>query len=673
MLFFSYVTPPSKVSFVFVNNSAAFGGNSWYFSIPSGYPLNTSSSDNQSILYYLSQCKYGSSNYTEQINTSPYDLLLTTRCIDNTTTPRCSNYSVSNIMLGQALNVPAKVVDYFNIPAGSMQFYVTCVRCHEYHITRHNPVLITDAFKGVVIAGKEVVSNTTNVTLLLRSFWNAESKQISIRLVVELINCIPGFEYNSQFQTCMCYKNEKEIIYCSSNTSAEIKKGYWIGNVNGKTTTTFCPKKYCSIKHCGNTTDYCKLHLKYDAQCGESRCGHACGKCSPNHFLSFDSNICVKKDQCSRGMTILLLTVSFMYWILVVVVIVILSNFNFQVGLGYAYGIVYFYSVIDILLEENLLVTEVLFTFVTTLSSFAKLTPQFLGTMCFIKSHHWSGIDQQFFHFVHPIAILFILLLIILLARYSPRVSMLISRSIIRAICLILLLAYTSIASTSLELLRPLKFHNVHEIYTYSSPDRHYFQGRHIFYGCFAIVCEIVIVIGLPLLLILEPFISYKFDFSKIRPLLDQYQGCFKDNHRTFAAFYLLCRLAVITVVYAENNNYYNRLFVLNIVCIIIVMIHTSVLPYKNENLNTLDGIMLLTIVLIVNVNTMLSYTTFSFINAELIIVLVLFPIIAFTGFVLLSVHNFLCCKKENDLNGVDYDTLFNEDDINDEDELSAR
>ena len=358
--------------------------------------------------------------------------------------------------------------------------------------------------------------------------------------------------------------------------------------------------------------------------------------------------------------------------------IFILANFNFQVGLGYAYGIVYFYSVIDILIEENALVTDKLLRFVGVFSSFAKLTPQFLGTLCFVKSEKWSGIDQQFFHYVHPIAVLLTLLLITIVARYSPRVAMLIGRGIIRAICLILLLGYTSIASTSLELLRPLIYDDVPgKIYTYSSPDLYYFHDRHIFYGCCAMVCEVVIVIGLPLLLILEPFISHKVDFSRIRPLLDQYQGCFKDNRRMFAAFYLLCRLAVITVVYAENSNYYNRLFMLNVVCIVIAMIHASVSPYKSGNLNNLDGIILLTIVLTVNVNTAMSYTTFLSINTEIVVVLVIFPLIAFSGFVLMSTrHKFYCCKKETELNTVDYDALLDEDNTNDErieDELSQR
>ncbi|XP_065888011.1 uncharacterized protein [Dysidea avara] len=680
--FFSYVSPNIDLSNIsFIDNSAAVGGKSWYFNIPSGYPLNTSSSDKNSVLYYLSQFNYGSSNYTEQISTSPYDLLFTpnsTRCVDSTSTTRCGSYIVKNIMLGQALNVPAKVVNYFNIPAGFMQFYVTCVNCSGYYITGHNPVLISEAFQGVAIVGKDVVSSNTNVTLLLKSFFNAEAKVVSVNLTVELATCIPGFKYYSEsgLQTCMCYNSKENVIVCSSDTSAEIKKGYWIGNVKNKTTTTFCPKKYCTFTHC-NTINYCTLPLKYDGQCRKNRCGPACGSCKPNHVLSFDSDVCVNENQCSTRKTALLLILSFMYWILVVAVIIILTNFNFQVGLGYAYGIVYFYSVIDILIEENMLVTGGLFRFVTIFSSFAKLTPQFLGTLCLIKSSQWSGIDQQFFHYVHPIAILFILLLIILVARYSPRVSMLIGRSIIRAICLILLLAYTSIASTSLELLRPLIFHHVQGVYTYSSPHLPYFQCRHILYGCFAIVCEIVIVIGLPLLLILEPFISYKVDFARIRPLLDQYQGCFKDNRRTFAAFYLLCRLAIITMVYTENRNYYNRLFMLNIVCIIIAMVHTSVLPYKNGNLNTLDGIILLTVVLIVNVNTVLSYTTFASSNTELVIVLVIVPLIAFTGFVLVSVYNkYLCCKQDNELNAVDYDALFDEDDRNDdriEDELSTR
>ena len=53
-------------------------------------------------------------------------------------------------------------------------------------------------------------------------------------------------------------------------------------------------------------------------------------------------------------------------------------------------------------------------------------------------------------------------------------------------------------ASTSLQLLRPLTFHGVDEVRTYSSPDIEYFTGRHLVYAIVAILCEVTIVIGLP-------------------------------------------------------------------------------------------------------------------------------------------------------------------------------
>ena len=67
---------------------------------------------------------------------------------------------------------------------------------------------------------------------------------------------------------------------------------------------------------------------------------------------------------------------------------------------------------------------------------------------------------------------------------------MIISRGIIHIICLLLLLSYTSIASTSLLLMRSLTFYKIDKVYTYLSPDLEYFHGRHIAYGIVALLCS---------------------------------------------------------------------------------------------------------------------------------------------------------------------------------------
>ena len=636
----------------FSGNTAQLSGDSMYFSLAPQCGYITNISNSLSLLYYPRTFNY-SEAFNKEVTTTPFrlKLKLPAICQQNKTYDSCS---FGDVMLGEEIVIGAQVLDYFESVSHSVQFLVSCNQnCVNYHNEGSNPVLVhNDTFRGVKITGSKV-SQTSSVTLVISSIVSSELplKKITLYLTVNLSACYPGFVYDGSNKSCICY--DRGVSICVGN-KAMVKHGYWIGIWKNESTSTFCPNGYCNFNGC-NSNGYCKLSYIQDEQCSHNRAGAACTKCNSDHVLSFDSNYCVDESSCSAEMTLLIIIVSLLYWIIVVVMLILLMRFNFQVGSGYIYGIVYFYSMIDILLEDNLYLSNYgVFRFVTILSSFAKLTPQFLGTLCFVNDDEWSGIDQQFFHYIHPVVVLLILMLIAVAARHSLRVSNIIRRGIIRAICLVLLLAYTSVASTSLALLRPLFFKDVDGVYTYSSPHKHYFQGRHIFYGCTALIC-LVIVIGFPLLLILEPFISYKVNFSRIRPLLDQYQGCFKDNRRPFAAFYLLCRLAIITVVCAENSNYYNRFFMLNVVCIVIAMIHSSVMPYKNSNLNALDGVILLTAVFIVALNLTFSFTTFYSANTEIVVALVIFPLIAFIVFIAKSVQKKSICKRKDSINDPDY------------------
>ena len=194
-----------------------------------------------------------------------------------------------------------------------------------------------------------------------------------------------------------------------------------------------------------------------------------------------------------------------------------------------------------------------------------------------------------------------------------------------------LLLAYTSLASTSLQLLRPLTFNDVDEIRTYSPPDIKYFTGRHLVYAIVAILCEVIIVIGLPLLMLLEPFLSHlsqRINFVKIKPLLDEFQDSYKGKHCWFAAYYLICRQVIFLIVYTGDGDYYKMLYYLQTGCIVIAMFHICFQPYKNNLLNALDGMILLILVLIVNLNT------FSFLSSASSLVLVLLPLLILILFV---------------------------------------
>ena len=182
------------------------------------------------------------------------------------------------------------------------------------------------------------------------------------------------------------------------------------------------------------------------------------------------------------------------------------------------------------------------------------------------------------------------------LARRSHKVSLFVSKGIIS---FLLLLSYTSVASTSLLLMRSLTFVDIDQVYTYLSPDTEYFHGRHLAYAIVALMFTITIVIDFPLLLLLEPFLNSKINFIKIKPLLDQFQGCYKDKYHYFAGYYMICRLVIILLVIVMISDDFTKQYLLISSCALMLLIHVLVKPYASTMHNIFDGIVLQLIVII--------------------------------------------------------------------------
>ena len=558
-------------------------------------------------------------------------------CIDDDNDTQCNSYYVQNIMLGREIDIRACVLDYYSQPIDSAQFLIHSEMNPRYFISGPKHVVIScDTFKGITVMANQrlLESETFSLSIALNTALYSGWKQITVNLTIELSLCHPGFWQYPKSEKCECYSTIKDVVFCSGNSST-IKRGYWFGNVTEKPTVTVCPIHYCNFTCCESSNGYYHLSPVRDNQCRSHRSGTACGSCSDGYTLSFDSTECVSIKNCTAGHTILVILLSITYWI--VMVTSVFAIMYYKVGIGYLYGITYYYSVVDILLSQNLHVNRGLYLTVSMMSSFSKITPQFLGDLCFTTE--MSGIDQQFIHYMHPLAVILILGIISLSARMSQKISVFISRRIIHVICLLILLSYTSIASTSLMLMRPLTFHDIDKVYTYLSPDIEYFHGRHSAYGIVALLCIISIVAGLPLLLTLEPFLNRKFNFTKIKPLLDQFQGCYKDKYRCFAGYYMICRLLIITIVIAKSADDFVANYILIVVCGITEFIHVMVKPYNKELLNKLDIIILALIIFIMVLSLSDDFDSpFVITIAVMLVILPLLILIAITLF--LHKHN---------------------------------
>jgi len=390
-----------------------------------------------------------------------------------------------------------------------------------------------------------------------------------------------------------------------------------------------------------------RVHPNRDLQCNGNWSGFACGECNynANCAIKYDTKECVPVDEClTTSVTyslLILLGISFVYWIIVISFIFVLLHFKFDITAGAAYGIIFYYSVLEqvsgvfdgvintrrcgIPGNENSyydcahgpdIFPEILQFFLII----GNLKPPFMQYMslCLDKA---EIIDHLFLSYIHPLIVMLIVTVIYVSARNFGFVYKNIGRYVnSKSICILLLLSYSSVSYNSLQLLIPLPYFKPNKdessmqygimegCKVYWSPGIEYFHGRHAFYAVVALLCELIIGIGLPMILLLQRRLTDHFNINmrSIRHTLDELQGCYKSEFRWFIAYYLICR----QVIYVANilsdillwmcsvEPVIVELITLLSLCSVILAIHLWFQPYRRQDLNILDTAILSTLVL---------------------------------------------------------------------------
>ena len=99
-------------------------------------------------------------------------------------------------------------------------------------------------------------------------------------------------------------------------------------------------------------------------------------------------------------------------------------------------------------------------------------------------------------------------------------------------------------------------------------------------------------------LLILAPCLSRKLNFVKLRlkPILDEFQACYRPECRWFAGFYFLARQLMFLASIIPQQDLPQSNLALQCLSVIILLIHAIFQPYKRKWLNLLDTIFLIDI-----------------------------------------------------------------------------
>ena len=537
---------------------------------------------------------------------------------------------------------------YFSIDCYDTTDSVTASFKCCYDETIYN-CTIYNRTSGCVMTDENAIIECSDSNSIICEIMDGSNVYVTVQRHGQVCDDIAHVYTESGYCWSICPPNVDDSSFYSQNCVPQsMLPGYWYDNAFTQYVKS-CPTGCCNENF--NIADalYNQLAIfpDRDLQCNAHWGGLACGECnySAGYAIKYDTTKCVPVDEClTTSVTsslLILFGVSFFYWIAVISFLFVLLHFRFDITAGYAYGLLFYYSVLEQIvndatdhLTKSLEVTDgndaddefndysydlMRLNILPFLSSVGNLKPPFTGFMRLCLGDA-EMIDHLMLEYIHPLIVTFLVVTIFLLARNFVLVARTIGRYVnSKSICILLLLSYSSIANTSMQLLKPLPVFsssspNPAIQVVYWSPATKYFHGRHILYGIIAILCELVIGIGLPLFLVFQKYlIRYcNINFTSMKHVTDQLMGCYKEEYRWFAAYYLICRQVLYVVInlidlcsgFWDYSDYattayapFLKFTIILIVCILIMFVHVLLQPYRKKGLNILDSFILLSLV----------------------------------------------------------------------------
>ena len=417
----------------------------------------------------------------------------------------------------------------------------------------------------------------------------------------------------------------------------KIRFGYWINYINKSLCidkksdnsdrffllTSYCPLGYCGSESKNNDSNYIILPLNHpldhlDEVVCNNRQGILCGHCRNNTAVYFHSESfkCGKTDLCYLGPLFYILSEILPLTLLFLIVIL----FNISFTSGNLNGFIFFAQMYDT-------ISKIGASFITPSYQYSKIS--FLHRL-FYKAFNMDFFDIEMLSFclfktpstldillVKYLTIAYALVLVlgtVWLIRVCSKFRILKFRkarySVIQGLSAFLVMVYSQSAYVSLTVLYPIDIYEGTTVFkrvVFYDGTIDYLIGRHYYYVVPAVFFLLTFVTVLPLLLVTYPLCnkviavlglennpavkmsSKLFPITKIKPLLDCFQGTFKDNYRFFAGLYFIYRFTVLSSRFA--NDVILIFTIIEVQLIAMLVVHTIVWPYQKKIHNIVDSI----------------------------------------------------------------------------------
>ena len=370
--------------------------------------------------------------------------------------------------------------------------------------------------------------------------------QIPVFVIVKFKRCPAGFKLENQSCECIDQLNQLPGVSCYIGSVPKIQrdKTIWIN----ASENTFQYSENCLATHCNAATIEVKQSSP-DEQCIDNHSGPLCGGCKKNFSLAIGSSRCL--SHCSdKYLSFLVLFAG-----AGVLMVAIIKYLNLTVTHGALNGLIFYANIIQ-----------------TSNTAFLPSNQTGVGNRLFAVLIAWlnldfgietcfsSGLDmytKTWLQFVFPFYIWGLVLVIIIMCRYSQKATRFFGNNTVQVLCTLFILSYNKILRTITVVLSLAEVVHIDVLTGHQTTQIVWshdgeLQSKHIALLAFSSAVLIFLCVPFTTFLILGPWLQRRNNrrglkwVARMTPLLDAFYSPHKDRHRYWVGVLLLARVVVI-------------------------------------------------------------------------------------------------------------------------------
>ena len=486
-------------------------------------------------------------------------------------------------------------------------------------------------------------------------FQNKEEKEICIiislhnvmynrRLMIIHVNayCPLGF-HMSEEGYCNCTPALDSHGYkCNIDTRVLTSlPNFWTGNSSEIILfTRNCPPNHCNP----NFRDFLLNDSITELSCLNNHTGILCGQCKENYSAVFGSEACY--DNC----TDLYLFTLPMYALVGLILVVLLFALRLTVATGTINGVIFYANILGLSIDK---LTEDYHgpyaTFLRIIISLLNLDLCF--SLCFYKE--MTPTAKIGFQFIFPVYMWSIVIGMIIISKFSIRISNLISKSSVQVLSTLLYLSYSKLLRTVIDIISYTTLYSTTDhssivnqttVWFYNGED--YGHGIHGFYLALAMIFTALFLLPYTILVTFSYcFMRFKLINKFFKPFIDAYGGPFKDRWRFWFGLRLWITLLLFTVDgVLQGKNPKTMLTIHHMIIITFIFVQALCRPLKNRLIGSVDLFFMMNYLLIIECYFIFGHTS---IAAYILVSLALFVLLLIVLYVTFHCcHNYLKTPK---------------------------